>query len=216
MTSSPDRGAELNTGSSAATADHGARQALANVDRNARAKILAAIARRFGNLELAEDAVQEAFVQAMASWPNDGIPDTPEAWLTTTARRKALDAVRRGRVLERKLPRLRVQEAASPQSAPLQDPASVLDDEYEPVGDDRLGLFFACAHPVLRPEDRVALTLRFPGGMTTVEVANGLLVPVATMQQRIRRAKKASSCTASRSIRRVALSCLNDLLTCNG
>ena len=168
-----------------------ARAVAAAVDRDARARILATLTRRFGDLDLAEDMLQEAFAQALHTWPETGIPDVPEAWLQTTARRKALDVVRRENVLAQKLARLRIEEDRSRGAAHFTDPADqVAADGPDPVPDDRLGLFFACAHPVLRPEDRVALTLRFLAGLQTAEVAHALLVPVATMQQRIVRAKK--------------------------
>jgi len=164
---------------------------VAAIDRDGRARVLATLARRFGDLDLAEDMLQEALAQALRSWPERGIPDTPEAWLQTTARRKALDVLRRKKVLAQKLARLRVEEERVPGAAGFADPAEqVASSEPDPVPDDRLGLFFACAHPVLRAEDRVALTLRFVAGLTTAEVAHALLVPVATMQQRIVRAKK--------------------------
>lgn len=166
-----------------------ARAAVTSIDRDTRARVLATVARWFGDLDLAEDMTQEAITQALHTWPNTGVPEMPEAWLKTTAKRKALDAVRRENVLAQKLARLRIEEERSPVSARFADPAEDI-DERDAVPDDRLGLFFACAHPVLRPEDRVALTLRFVAGLTTAEVAHALLVPVATMQQRIVRAKK--------------------------
>ncbi|QBE48504.1 RNA polymerase sigma factor [Leucobacter triazinivorans] len=167
------------------------REALAAIDRDARARILATLARRFGDLDLAEDATQEALTQALQTWPRTGVPESPEAWLQTTARRKALDHVRRESVLAQKLARVRIEEERGPVPAGLGDPAVVAGAQVrDPVPDDRLGLFFACCHPVMRPEDRVALTLRFVGGLSTAEVAHALLVPVATMQQRIVRAKQ--------------------------
>ena len=183
-------------GSSRATPDltgvpaEAAHAAVARLDRGARARILATLARRFGDLDLAEDMLQEAFAQALHSWPQTGVPEVPEAWLQTTARRKALDLVRRENVLAQKLARLRIQDERTPGTTDFADPAEQVGDGASAVPDDRLGLFFACAHPVLRPEDRVALTLRFVAGLQTPEVAHALLVPVATMQQRIVRAKK--------------------------
>ncbi len=168
-----------------------ARTAVAAIDRDARARILATLARRFGDLDLAEDMLQEAFAQALHSWPQTRIPDAPEAWLHTTARRKALDVVRRENVLAQKLARLRIEEERAPGATDFADPADQIGPgRPDPVPDDRLGLFFACAHPVLTPEDRIALTLRFLAGLQTPEVAHALLVPVSTMQQRIVRAKK--------------------------
>ncbi|MBK0419626.1 RNA polymerase sigma factor [Leucobacter sp. CSA1] len=168
-----------------------ARRAVAAIDRDARARILATVARWFGDLDLAEDMTQEAFAQALRTWPRSGIPDAPEAWLKTAAKRKALDTVRREGVLAQKLARLRIEEERTPVPALLGDPAAhVGEADADPVPDDRLGLFFACAHPALKPEDHVALTLRFLAGLETPEVAHALLVPVPTMQQRIVRAKK--------------------------
>lgn len=169
--------------------DDDARQALAELGRDGVTRLLAVLARRFGDLDLAEDALQEAMAEALKAWPRDGVPRVPEAWLTTTAKRKALDAVRRDGVLAQKLATLRIQEERSPVPEMLQDPAESAVSASS-VPDDRLGLYFACAHPALKPEDRVAMTLRFVAGLATPEVAHALLVPIPTMQQRITRAKK--------------------------
>ncbi|HIY66799.1 MAG TPA: RNA polymerase sigma factor [Candidatus Agrococcus pullicola] len=166
------------------------RRALSAVDRDARTRILAALARRFGDLDLAEDVLQDALAQALQTWPERGIPDTPEAWLMTTAKRKALDIVRRESVLAQKLARLRIEDELTPVSSSLADPADrVARDGEVSIPDDRLELFFACAHPALGLDDRIALTLRFVAGLSSAEVAHALLVPVPTMQQRIVRAK---------------------------
>jgi RNA polymerase sigma-70 factor (ECF subfamily) len=157
-----------------------ARRAVEAIDRASWSRILATLARRFGDLDLAEDALQAACVQALRTWPETGVPRSPEAWLTTTAKHQALDVVRRDGVLAQKLERL---QPADPSEEP--PPA-----ERRALPDDRLELLFACAHPVMRPEDRVALTLRFVAGLTTVEVAHALLVPVPTMQARLTRAKQ--------------------------
>ncbi len=168
-----------------------ARNALAAIDRDARTRILATLARRFSDLDLAEDMIQEAFAQALHTWPQTGVPNSPEAWLITTAKRKALDVVRREGVLAQKLARLRIEEEREPTPHAYADPATRVGEQpVESVPDDRLALFFACAHPALKTEDRIALTLRFVAGLSTNEVAHGLLVPVSTMQQRIVRAKK--------------------------
>lgn len=158
-----------------------ARQALATVDRDDRSRLLAALTRRFGDLDVAEDALQDAFTQALTSWQAAGVPDSPPAWLMTTAKRKALDVVRRDAVLATKLAELHIETARS---------SPVDESQWSEVPDDRLGMFFACTHPVLRPADHVALTLRFVGGLTTPEVAHALLLPTSTIQQRIVRAKK--------------------------
>ncbi|MFT3660793.1 MAG: sigma-70 family RNA polymerase sigma factor [Gordonia sp. (in: high G+C Gram-positive bacteria)] len=163
-----------------------ARRAIGEIDRAARTRLLAVLTARFGDLDLAEDALQEALIQALRTWPETGVPASPEAWLTTTAKRKALDVVRRDGVLAAKLAELRIYAEREPRT--VADPVDAL--EPAPVPDERLGLFFACAHPALRPEQRIALTLRFVAGLSTAEVAAALLIPVTTAQQRIVRAKK--------------------------
>ncbi len=170
------------------TAD--AARAAADLPREDRARIVAALARRFGDLDLAEDMLQEALAQALQTWPETGVPASPAAWLTTTAKRRALDAIRRDGVLARKLAQLRVEADRAPADAWAADPATLLDAAPDPLPDDRLELLFTCAHPVLGPEDRLALTLRFVAGLTSAEVAHALLVPVPTMQQRLVRAKQ--------------------------
>ena len=163
----------------------------ATLDRETRSRLVARLTGRFGDLDLAEDALQEALAQALITWPTTGVPTSVEAWLTTTAKRKALDVVRRHRVLVDKMTRLHRESAREPQPADYADPADAADlTEHPDLADDRLGMFFACAHPTLALEDRIALTLRFVTGLTTSEVAHALLVPVPTMQQRIVRAKK--------------------------
>lgn len=166
-----------------------ARAALAAIDRDTRTKIVATLARRFRDLDLAEDALQDATAQALRAWPETGVPRVPAAWLTTAAANRALDAIRRDAVLARKLGTVAAQEERAPTPAGLEDPAETVEDDAA-VPDDRLGLFFACAHPTLAPEDRIALTLRFVGGLSTADAAQALLIPVTTMQQRIVRAKK--------------------------
>lgn len=163
-----------------------ARAALACIDRDTRTKIVATLARRFRDLDLAEDALQDATAQALRTWPETGVPRAPAAWLTTAAANRALDAIRHDAVLARKL--ASVAADAERRAGPA-DPADIVADDSG-IPDDRLGLFFACAHPALAPEDRIALTLRFVGGLSTADVAQALLVPVTAMQQRIVRAKK--------------------------
>ncbi|WP_431220862.1 RNA polymerase sigma factor [Leifsonia xyli] len=136
--------------------------------------------RVLGDLDRAEDAVQEAFVVAVERWPRDGVPASPAGWIITTARRRAIDRLRResvGRDREAESEALRLLTAADDR------PAS--DD----IPDDRLRLIFTCCHPALSPEARVALSLRLLGGLTTPEIARAFLVPEATMAQRISRAK---------------------------
>lgn len=156
---------------------------LALIQAEDRTRLLAALVRRFGDVDLAEDITQEAMAAALETWPRTGIPDSPLAWLMTTARRKAIDVVRRDAVRARRLAELHIEEQRRP--APGDGPPGI--DE---IPDDRLELLFTCCHPSLRPDEQIALTLRFLGGLTTVEVAAAFLVPVPTMQARLTRAKK--------------------------
>ena len=152
--------------------------ALADAHRHEWAFVLAATVRVAGDLDLAEECAQEAYVAALQTWGERGVPASPGAWLTTTARRKALDRIRRDATLRRKLPLL-----IEPDIAPeVDEPAA--------VPDDRLRLVFTCCHPALAPEAQVALTLRLVCGVETAEIARAFLVPEATMAARITRAKK--------------------------
>jgi RNA polymerase sigma-70 factor (ECF subfamily) len=152
------------------------------VFREERGRLLAALARRFGDLDLAEEVTSEAIEAALVHWPVDGVPPNPGGWLMTTARRKAVDRLRRDQVYAAKLAVLQVEaDRAGPFPAPTA--AGELPDE-------RLQLFFTCSHPALAAEDRGALTLRCLAGLTTPEVARAYLVPDATMAKRIVRAKK--------------------------
>jgi RNA polymerase sigma-70 factor, ECF subfamily len=136
-----------------------------------------------GDFDLAEEAVQEAFVVALERWPRDGLPDNPGAWITRVARNKAIDRLRRARTLEVKKEVLAGLERLAPKTEELEDE---VDTE---LPDDRLRLIFTCCHPALRPQARVALTLRTLGGLTTSEIADAFLVSESTMAQRIVRAK---------------------------
>ena len=136
--------------------------------------------RVFGRIEIAEDAVQDAFARALRVWPRDGLPPNPGGWITTTARRCAIDRLRRdvrGRELLREL-------------AVLEGPDRPGAREVGPVADDRLRLIFTCCHPALAPEAQVALTLRLLGGLSTEQVARAFLVAEPTMAQRLVRAKR--------------------------
>jgi RNA polymerase sigma-70 factor (ECF subfamily) len=148
-----------------------------------RAAVLATLIRHVGDFQLAEDAVQDAFAAAVASWERDGVPANPGAWLTVAARRKAIDRLRRERSVADRTERLaelaRLDAAEHPSSA-----------EESAVPDDRLRLIFTCCHPALSPPARVALTLRMLGGLTTPEIAHAFLVGEATMAQRLVRAKR--------------------------
>jgi RNA polymerase sigma-70 factor (ECF subfamily) len=137
------------------------------------------LTRAIGDLELAEDAVQDAFAIALDRWPRDGLPRNPAAWIITTARNRAIDRIRRDRVFQQKVELLgRLEEL----------PAD--EDEMSAIPDERLALVFTCCHPALAPESRVALTLREVGGLTTTEIARAFLVTEPAMAQRLVRAKR--------------------------
>ena len=151
------------------------------VFREEHGRLLAALVHRFGDLDLAEEVASDALEAALVHWPVDGVPERPGAWLLTTARRKALDRVRRDRTHATRLAELAVDtERRAHTDIPVRGD----------LPDDRLELFFTCAHPALNADDRVALILRCLGGPTTAEVARAFLVPTTTMAQRIVRAKK--------------------------
>jgi len=163
-----------------------AHRAIEAVWRIESAKVIAALTRITGDVGLAEDLAQDALVAALERWPESGVPDNPGAWLMTTAKHRAIDMFRRGKLLDRKHEEVG-RDLEARQQSPEDDLDAALDD---PVGDDRLGLIFTTCHPVLSPEARVALTLRLLGGLTTDEIARGFLVPEATIAQRIVRAKR--------------------------
>jgi RNA polymerase sigma-70 factor, ECF subfamily len=142
--------------------------------------LVATLIRLTGDWDLAEDCVQDAVEKALARWPRDGVPRSPGAWLTTVARRRALDVLRR-----RRTERAKVQEVAVA-SAPAQAPAG---DTPDPLSDDLLRLIFTCCHPALALESRVALTLKTVAGLSTGEIARAFLVSEATMSQRLLRTK---------------------------
>ncbi|WP_262401624.1 RNA polymerase sigma factor [Actinomadura sp. CNU-125] len=158
-----------------------ARASVEAIFREERGLLLAALVRRFGDLDLAEEVASDAIEAALVHWPVRGVPPSPGAWLMTTARRRAVDRLRRDKAYAARLALLQVEaERAGP--VPAADPGGGLPDE-------RLQLFFTCAHPALDAEDRTALTLRCLAGLTTPEVARSFLVPTATMAKRIVRAK---------------------------
>ncbi|TGZ08853.1 RNA polymerase sigma factor [Streptomyces rhizosphaericola] len=164
-----------------------ARVAVEAVFREERGLLLASLVRRFGDLDLAEEVTSEAIEAALRHWPAEGVPARPGAWLLTTARRKAVDRLRRDQVYAARLAVLRADaERADTQRAG----AAAAPAGHGELPDERLQLFFTCAHPALAAEDRTALTLRCLAGLTTPEVARAFLVPTATMAQRIVRAKK--------------------------
>ena len=150
------------------------------------AKVIAGLTRMVGDLGLAEDLAQDALVAALERWPESGVPDNPGAWLMATAKHRAIDVLRRGKLLERKHAELG-HELEARQESPEGELTAALDDH---VGDDLLSLMFTACHPVLSTEARVALTLRLLGGLTTDEIARAFLVPKATIAQRIVRAKR--------------------------
>ncbi|MFC5185783.1 RNA polymerase sigma factor [Actinomadura harenae] len=154
-----------------------------DVFREEHGRLLAALARRFGDLDLAEEAAADALEAAVARWPLDGVPPNPGGWLMTTARRRAVDRLRRDRALAVRLAILQV-------DADRSGPSPATSHDEDDVPDERLRLFFTCAHPALSADDRVALTLRFLGGLGTPEVARAFLVPAETMAKRLTRAKK--------------------------
>jgi RNA polymerase sigma-70 factor, ECF subfamily len=152
-------------------------QAIAQAHQAEWARVVASLTKRFGDLDIAEDAAAEAFATAVERWPADGVPPNPGAWLTTTANRKAIDRLRR----ENK-------------RGDKQREAQLLYDDGPPeslgvIDDERLRLIFTCCHPALAMETRVALTLRMVGGLTVPEIARAFLVQATTMEKRITRAK---------------------------
>jgi RNA polymerase sigma-70 factor (ECF subfamily) len=152
-------------------------------------RAVATLIRVTGDFDLAEEAVQDAFIAALEIWPERGIPDNPAAWITTTARNRAIDRLRRRRRLREKTEELARDAAVEAELAAI-DPGTGATDDDMPIADDRLRLIFTCCHPALPMEGRVALTLRTLGGLTTPEIARAFLVPEATLAQRLVRAKR--------------------------
>lgn len=162
--------------------------AVAEAHHRGWALVLGATARVCRDLDLAEECVQEAYAAALESWARDGIPNNPEAWLTTTAKRRALDAVRRERVLRSKLPMLVDTELVRQDEAV--DPMAFEEQAGDAVPDERLRLIFLCCHPALAQDARLALTLRLVCGVSTADIARMLLVSEPTMAARVTRAKR--------------------------
>jgi RNA polymerase sigma-70 factor, ECF subfamily len=157
-------------------------EAAERVFREEWGRSLAYLARVLGDLDRAEDAVQDAFAVALERWPRDGVPANPGAWIVTTARNRAIDRLRRDRNLERKTELLGRVEALAPASG---------DDVTEStIPDERLSLVFTCCHPALAQDAQVSLTLRLVGGLQTPEIARAFLLPEATLAQRLVRAKR--------------------------
>ena len=153
------------------------------------AKLIAGLARMVRDVGLAEDLAQDALVAALEQWPESGVPDNPGAWLMTAAKRRAIDRMRREKMLARKHEEI-ARELDALQASASPDADVALDDD---IGDDLLRLIFTACHPVLSTEARVALTLRLLGGLTTDEIARAFLAPEATVAQRIVRAKRTLS-----------------------
>jgi RNA polymerase sigma factor (sigma-70 family) len=153
------------------------------------ARLIGGIARMVRDVGLAEELAQDALVTALEHWPNEGIPDNPGAWLMATAKRRAIDELRRKKRLEQKHEEIG-RELEGTQDVSARDIEAALDDD---VGDDLLRLIFTSCHPTLSTEARVALTLRLLGGLTTEEIARAFLAPEPTIQQRIVRAKRSLS-----------------------
>ncbi|MBM7818744.1 RNA polymerase sigma factor (sigma-70 family) [Cellulosimicrobium cellulans] len=191
--SAPDAGAGPGVGPS--QTDPG-RRAVEAVWRIESARIVGALARYTGDFALAEDVAQEALAEALVAWPRDGVPRNPSGWLLTVGRRRAIDAFRRRAALDERYASLAhgLGEGAVVTGGPPSDPTggAGADLPWDPdqVDDDVLALMFVACHPVLSPEARVALTLRVVGGLSSDEVARAFLVPTATVQARITRAKK--------------------------
>jgi len=166
------------------------RAAIERVFRDEYGRALASLIGQFRDFDVAEEAMQEAFVMALERWPDDGVPSTPGAWIVTTARRKAIDRLRRAQRYAEKQVDLARQAVADAEG---REPAGAGDEDEARSGllaDDRLRLIFTCCHPALAPEARIALTLRTLGGLETPEIAHAFLVPEPTLAQRLVRAKK--------------------------
>ncbi len=162
---------------------------MARVFAEEHGRATATLIRVLRDFDLAEEAVADAYVAALERWPVDGIPANPGAWITTTARNRAIDRVRRARTLASKADAIAADAAfeTSRRDAALMAAA---EDEMAPIPDDQLRLIFTCCHPALAPEAAIALTLRTLGGLTTPEIASAFLVPEATLAQRLVRAKR--------------------------
>jgi RNA polymerase sigma-70 factor (ECF subfamily) len=177
-------GSRRGDGGAAAAAAGATREAVEAVWRIEAPRVIGALVRLLRDVALAEDVAQEALLAAVERWPSAGIPENPGAWLVATARHRAIDQLRRRRLVAQKHDALEA-DASGAVAAP--EPEAAMDDD---VGDDLLRLVLAACHPVLSTEARVALTLRLVAGLTTGEIARAFLVPEATIAQRIVRAKR--------------------------
>jgi len=170
-----------------ASATHSAIDAVWRIES---AKVIAGLARRVRDVGLAEELAQDALVAALETWPGTGVPDKPGAWLMATAKNRALDHFRRGKLLERKHEELAGEMELEQEMAAADLEAALVDHMDDDIGDDLLRLVFVACHPVLSTEARAALTLRLLCGLTTDEIARAFLVPEPTIAQRIVRAKR--------------------------
>ncbi|HEY0613420.1 MAG TPA: sigma-70 family RNA polymerase sigma factor [Candidatus Elarobacter sp.] len=168
------------------TSEADAARRIAACFRDDAGRTLAALSRALGDIDLAEDALQDAYLAALQRWPRDGFPERPSAWILTAARNRAIDRLRRERVGREKLERLAALEPAPPSAAEAAEDGEAM----TAIRDDRLSLIFACCHPALGIEARIALTLRTLAGLTVEEIADAFLVPHATMAQRLVRVKR--------------------------
>jgi RNA polymerase sigma-70 factor, ECF subfamily len=161
------------------------RAAVEGAFRRDHGRIIAGLIRLCGSFDRAEEAMQEAFVSALAHWTQVGVPENPPAWITTTARRKLIDAARRERTQRRHQGLLQYETETLADAAPMEG-----EGQDATLPDDRLRLIFTCCHPALNVEAQIALTLRTLGGLTTEEIARAFLVPAPTLAQRLVRAKR--------------------------
>lgn len=163
--------------------------ALVEAHRHEWAFVVAATVRVARDLDLAEECVQEAYAAALEGWTRDGIPSNPAAWLTTAAKRRAIDALRRDQTLRSKLP-LQIEPEEAPEDPAMDGLEDETDETDDAVRDERLRLIFMCCHPALAPEAQMALSLRLVCGVTTPDIARAFLVSEQTMAARLTRAKK--------------------------
>lgn len=168
----------------------GVTAAVTEVHRRDWGQVLAATVHVVRDLDLAQDCVQEAYAAAVSTWPRTGVPQNPTAWLVTTAKRRAVDLVRREGTLRSKLPLLIWDDEAGSDDEPSDPDPRMAPEPDGAVQDERLRLIFLCAHPALAREAQVALTLRLVCGLSTADIAAGFLVPETTMAARITRAKR--------------------------
>ena len=175
------------------TASDAAHEVVDRLFREEQGRAIATLIRVTGDFDLAEEAVQDAFISALETWPERGVPDNPGAWITTTARNRAIDRLRRRKRLVEKTETL-AREASIESALAAFEPTSAFDsatgEDPMLIPDDRLRLIFTCCHPALAMDARVALTLRTLGGLTTPEIARAFLVPEPTLAQRLVRAKR--------------------------